>query len=247
MSLSRAPVLRDPFSARCAAIGRWFIVIVAAFTTVSMSLSAVATPAVAAGHGTLDLGTLRGYTGSDAVAVNDTGLVVADSSSEHEASQHSSTPSSVLRTTTNKLSPKGEGFFVKTYHDYSLASAGSGEYSSIAYGDLRSDGRKDLVVGGKSGVNVLLSNGNGTFRPAVAYDTSHKYYNVAVADLNGDWAPRYRRHQLPEQYGYDFVRPWERHLPRFDGPDSCRRQTGDLHRRGRLEAQREDRLRCRDR
>lgn len=189
MSLSRAPVLRDPFSARCAAIGRRFIVIAAAFTTVSMSLSAVATPAVAAGHGTLDLGTLRGYTGSDAVAVNDTGLVVADSSSEHEASQHSSTPSSVLRTTTNKLSPKGEGFFVKTYHDYSLASAGSGEYSSIAYGDLRSDGRKDLVVGGKSGVNVLLSNGNGTFRPAVAYDTSHKYYNVAVADLNGDGHP----------------------------------------------------------
>src|SRR5206468_8998203 len=47
-----------------------------------------------------------------------------------------------------------------------------------------------LVVthGGKmsSSVVVFLGNGDGTFRPPVAYKTGHSPLNVSVLDLNGD-------------------------------------------------------------
>jgi hypothetical protein len=72
---------------------------------------------------------------------------------------------------------------------------------SIAVGDVNGDGKPDLVVadGGGSGacgpgydgvVSVLLGNGDGTFRPAVCYDSGGlNAMSVAIGDVNGDGHP----------------------------------------------------------
>jgi len=73
---------------------------------------------------------------------------------------------------------------------------------SVAVGDLTGDGHPDLVVsnyclnqakdcvGGVGQVSVLLGNGDGTFQPAVTYDSGGiNAYSVAIADLNGDGKP----------------------------------------------------------
>jgi Bacterial Ig-like domain (group 3)/FG-GAP-like repeat len=71
---------------------------------------------------------------------------------------------------------------------------------SVAVADLNHDGKLDLVVAGATSghpssgmVSVLLGNGDGTFQPAVTYDSgvsSGGWANsVAVADFNGDGRP----------------------------------------------------------
>lgn len=65
---------------------------------------------------------------------------------------------------------------------------------SIAVGDFNQDGQQDLAVAnadhlfaddpGK--ISILLGNGNGSFKPAVNYDTGTGPRGVAVGDLNGD-------------------------------------------------------------
>ncbi len=86
----------------------------------------------------------------------------------------------------------GEGTFqtAKTY--------GSGGWSArqIAVADVNRDGRLDLIVGncGASNcwdadgvVGILLGNGDGTFQPAVSYDSGGPLADaIAVADVNGD-------------------------------------------------------------
>ncbi|MGA9643097.1 MAG: FG-GAP-like repeat-containing protein [Terriglobales bacterium] len=70
--------------------------------------------------------------------------------------------------------------------------------NSIAVADLNGDGHPDLIVSawGQSINNqtgqvvVLLGNGDGTFQPAVAYNSGeHGGTSAAVADVNGDGKP----------------------------------------------------------
>lgn len=91
----------------------------------------------------------------------------------------------------------------------SYASGGYGA-SSVALGDLNGDGILDIVAANScvvgdtcwngsgfvcvsadscshGAVGVLLGNGDGTFRPAVTYETGgYLSYSVALGDLNGD-------------------------------------------------------------
>src|ERR1039458_5842438 len=61
--------------------------------------------------------------------------------------------------------------------------------------DLNKDGKPDLVVSNFSGgingfgeLGILLGNGDGTFQPAVIYNSAYSYnlMSMAVADVNGD-------------------------------------------------------------
>ncbi len=79
-------------------------------------------------------------------------------------------------------------------------SSGGSQIPAVAVGDLNGDGNPDLIVANScascaSGsfpttdgvLGVLLGNGNGTFRPAVIYDSGGVApTSVAIQDLNGD-------------------------------------------------------------
>ncbi len=58
----------------------------------------------------------------------------------------------------------------------------------MAGGDLRNDGKSDLVVADETNaeVYVLLSNGDGTFQPVVSYATAGSAEGVSLGDMNGD-------------------------------------------------------------
>ena len=80
-----------------------------------------------------------------------------------------------------------------------VSYSSSGEYAySIAVADVNGDGHPDLLVANQcagsncqnGGVGVLLGNGDGTFQPAVSYNSGGEYaYSIAVADVNGDGHP----------------------------------------------------------
>ena len=69
-------------------------------------------------------------------------------------------------------------------------ATGSGP-TSLALGDVNSDGNADIVVANtfSSSVGVLLGNGDGTFLPQAAFQAGVNPFAVAVADLNGDGLP----------------------------------------------------------
>lgn len=74
-------------------------------------------------------------------------------------------------------------------------STGAWAAGGIAIADLNGDGRPDVVVGGCAASNcwaasgtltVLLGRGDGTFEPAVVYDTPPLPDGIAIADVNLD-------------------------------------------------------------
>ncbi|HET9408157.1 MAG TPA: Ig-like domain repeat protein [Candidatus Sulfotelmatobacter sp.] len=72
------------------------------------------------------------------------------------------------------------------------SSGGSGGPIALAVADVNGDHKPDLVVAinSNSTVGVLLGNGDGSFQPAVAYNSGGLGPCwVAVADLNGDHKP----------------------------------------------------------
>jgi Bacterial Ig-like domain (group 3)/FG-GAP-like repeat len=87
---------------------------------------------------------------------------------------------------------------VSFWEDGTYTSAGWGP-TQVAVADVNGDGKLDLVLASTCGdaachtdgsVAVLLGNGDGTFRPAVAYDSGGGFATaIAVADLNGDGKP----------------------------------------------------------
>ncbi|MGA3193907.1 MAG: Ig-like domain repeat protein [Terriglobales bacterium] len=67
--------------------------------------------------------------------------------------------------------------------------------NQVLIADMNNDGKPDLIVsnfsGGTNGfgeVGILLGNGDGTFQPAVIYNSAYSYNlaQVAIADINGD-------------------------------------------------------------
>lgn len=77
------------------------------------------------------------------------------------------------------------------------SSGGQGALS-IAVADVNGDGKPDLAVtncgtnfcSGEGSVAVLLGNADGTFQPAVAYDSGGGFaVSVAIADVDGDGKP----------------------------------------------------------
>ena len=57
---------------------------------------------------------------------------------------------------------------------------------SVAIGDLNSDGKADLAVGGQTGVSILFSNGAGGYATPIVYPVSGGGSIMAIGDLNGD-------------------------------------------------------------
>ncbi len=134
-----------------------------------------------------------GAYGAQSVAIGDLDgdgvpdLVVADFYETFQGEQNSIGGVSVFL-------GNGDGTF-QTPQVY--ASGGYNAYS-IALADLRRNGKLDIVVTNTycsatcfdGGVSVLLGNGDGTFQPAVTYDSGGQIASsVAVGDVDGDGVP----------------------------------------------------------
>ena len=76
-----------------------------------------------------------------------------------------------------------------TFKPYIATAAGPGG-NSIAVADFNGDGKLDIAISDNlestEGVDVMLGNGDGTFKPEVTYATANDPRMVAIADFNGD-------------------------------------------------------------
>src|SRR5678815_2402226 len=81
--------------------------------------------------------------------------------------------------------------FAKVAFDAGPASATGGGPLAIAVGDLDGDGKTDLVVANADSntVSVLLGNGDGSFKPQVAYASGNDPQSVALGDFDNDGKP----------------------------------------------------------
>jgi Big-like domain-containing protein/VCBS repeat protein/FG-GAP repeat protein len=94
---------------------------------------------------------------------------------------------------TSALPDQANPFFLP---EVSYDSGGQGA-GSVVIADVNKDGKPDIVLtndtgesNGDGSVAVLLGNGDGTFQPAVLYDSGGLYPGwLAVADVNGDGIP----------------------------------------------------------
>ncbi|HLX83672.1 MAG TPA: FG-GAP-like repeat-containing protein [Terriglobales bacterium] len=102
--------------------------------------------------------------------------------------------------TVGVLLGKGDGTF-RTVQNYARGGWGA-SWSPVIVADVNGDGKPDILVGnscevkfkGEDGsctndgsVGVLTGNGDGTFRPAVSYDTgSGDAASIVLADIDGD-------------------------------------------------------------
>jgi hypothetical protein len=86
----------------------------------------------------------------------------------------------------------GDGTFTTAGQYNSPATPGGGTINPefVITGDLRNKGITDVIVCDYDhNLNVFLGNGDGTFQPAVAYDTGEYPRTTAVVDVNGDGIP----------------------------------------------------------
>src|SRR5262245_20458086 len=62
---------------------------------------------------------------------------------------------------------------------------------AVVVADFNGDGKPDIAVAnaGSGNVSILIGNGDGTFRPALTFDTGVGYTSIAVSDVNNDGVP----------------------------------------------------------
>src|SRR3984885_12132398 len=91
----------------------------------------------------------------------------------------------ISSSTISVLLGKADGTFAPAV-DYTV----NGNPYSVAVGDFNGDGKLDIAIADNleltEGVDVMLGNGDGTFKAPVTYATANDPRMVVVADFNGD-------------------------------------------------------------
>jgi len=87
--------------------------------------------------------------------------------------------------TLSLLLGNGDGTFREPIN---APTVSSGLAESIATGDFNGDGKADVAIGNSMSntATVFLGNGDGTFQPAVEYQTGTESFSISTADFNGD-------------------------------------------------------------
>src|SRR5207237_2797638 len=80
-----------------------------------------------------------------------------------------------------------------TFTPFATAANAGLTPTAVAAADLNGDGKADLIITNNNGFNstvsILISNGDGTFKTAVAWAVEGDPTAIATGDLNGDGKP----------------------------------------------------------